>query len=489
LGGKYRLIRLLGQGGMGSVWHAQHLALNASVALKFIDAERLDGAALQRFLGEARVAAALRSAHVVQILDYGFEDQIPYFAMEMLEGETLAERLKRQKRLDIEQTGRVVQHVSRAISRAHDAGVIHRDLKPQNIFIVGNEEDEIVKVLDFGIAKSTRGLLGNSAAASTNTGALIGTPHYMSPEQVEGDKSIDVRSDLWSLGVVVYQCLLGELPFAGDTIGSIALAICSRPLPVPSQRGAVPPGFDAWFETACARDPEARFRSARQASSEFMALCAGSNGRAAPAPIVASAEFALMNTSAAEAASATVLGTTTGRAATEAPARPAPRSRPKLQLVALLALLALLGAGAAVAFSGGGKADTPAIEMRASSGAPNPTGALEPAAGSSADVAAGSTQPSASAPVPSVAPPVEEPPAVTSTIIGTVSATTAAPLPARAPVNEVPRKVTPTVPAPTPTSARPASHESTVQAPPPVAPPPAPARIPAVPAENIDLGI
>ncbi|HWO14471.1 MAG TPA: serine/threonine-protein kinase, partial [Polyangiaceae bacterium] len=131
--GKYRLIRLLGQGGVGSVWHAQHLALNAPVALKFIEGERLNAAAQQRFLEEARKAAALSSPHVVKILDCGVEEGVPHLAMELLEGETLAARLERDQRLGLAETTRVVQHVARAIARAHDAGMIHRDLKPANV--------------------------------------------------------------------------------------------------------------------------------------------------------------------------------------------------------------------------------------------------------------------------------------------------------------------------------------------------------------------
>jgi eukaryotic-like serine/threonine-protein kinase len=283
LGGKYRLIRQLGQGGMGSVWLAHHLVLNASVALKFIDAERLDVESLQRFLGEARMAAALRSPHVVQILDYGVEDDTPHIAMELLEGETLAERLARVGRLEPPDAARVIQQVSRALGRAHDAGIVHRDLKPENVFIVANDDDEVVKVLDFGIAKGNRATLGSSAAVATSTGALLGTLYYMSPEQVDGGKSLDHRSDIWSLGVLSFKLLLGHLPFAGDSVGRVVLAICSRPLPVPSSVGQVPPGFDGWFARACAREPGDRFGSVREAARDLLALCEGNRPAAAPA--------------------------------------------------------------------------------------------------------------------------------------------------------------------------------------------------------------
>jgi eukaryotic-like serine/threonine-protein kinase len=151
VGGKYRLIRQLGRGGMGSVWLAHHATLNAPVALKLIDSAKLGDDAAQRFLAEARMAAALRSPHVVQILDYGVDAGTPHIAMEVLEGETLAQRLARVQRLSVAETARVLQQVVRAIARAHDAGVVHRDLKPENIFIVRNDDDELIKVLDFAL--------------------------------------------------------------------------------------------------------------------------------------------------------------------------------------------------------------------------------------------------------------------------------------------------------------------------------------------------
>ena len=262
-GGKYRLIRELGKGGMASVWHAEHLTLSSSVALKLIDpaiAQHPD--AVQRFLREARTAAALRSPHVVQILDYGVDDKTPYIAMELLEGESLGERLARSSSLDILETARVIRHVARAIGRAHDAGIVHRDLKPENVFIVNNDEVGIVKV-------SVGGLDASISPSATRTGALIGTPYFMSPEQAEGVASVDFRADLWALGVIAFRCLLGRLPFRGDSVGRLILEICSHPLPVPSELGPVPEGFDAWFARACARDPRARFDSAKQAADEF----------------------------------------------------------------------------------------------------------------------------------------------------------------------------------------------------------------------------
>jgi serine/threonine protein kinase len=273
LGQKYRLVRPIDAGGMASVWLAEHLSLSSTVAVKLLSkevAETEEGA--QRFLREARMAASLRSPHVVQTLDYGVDAGTPYIVMELLEGESLADRLRRVQRLSPAQTELVLRHVARAVGRAHDAGIVHRDLKPANIFIVANDEEELVKVLDFGIAKASGSSERFSAADRTRTGAFLGTPGYVSPEQAEGVTSLDYRTDIWSFGVIAYECLLGRPPFVGESFGSLVLAICSRPLPVPSQQGVVPPGFDGWFARACARAPEQRLLSAREASSELRRL-------------------------------------------------------------------------------------------------------------------------------------------------------------------------------------------------------------------------
>jgi serine/threonine-protein kinase len=162
--------------------------------------------------------------------------------------------------------------VARAMKRAHEAGIVHRDLKPDNIFLVPNDDEEIVKVLDFGIAKAASPL-STSISESTRTGTMLGTPYYMSPEQVESATNADHRTDIWALGVIAYQCILGKRPFEAETVGGLFLAICSKELPVPSQRGPVPPGFDTWFARACARDLAKRFGSAREAAAELRLVC------------------------------------------------------------------------------------------------------------------------------------------------------------------------------------------------------------------------
>jgi eukaryotic-like serine/threonine-protein kinase len=264
LAGRYKLELRLGAGGMGTIWRAEHLVLQAPVAVKLIDREAVpDDDTVARFLREAKAAAALRSPHVVQIIDYGVDGKIPFMVMELLEGENLAQRLKRVRRLSRQDTARILTHVGRAMMRAHEAGIVHRDLKPDNVYLIKNEDEEIAKVLDFGVAKVEEAALGVEGTR-TRTGSILGTPYYMSPEQAQGNKAVDHRSDLWSLGVIAFECLTGKRPFYSDGLGDLVLTICVRDLPVPSDVAPVPLGFDRWFARACARDPEARFQNARE---------------------------------------------------------------------------------------------------------------------------------------------------------------------------------------------------------------------------------
>jgi serine/threonine-protein kinase len=278
LAGRYRLESRLGVGGMGAIWRAEHLVLRAPVAVKLIDREAVpDDDTVARFMREAQSAATLRSPHVVQILDYGVDQAVPFIVMELLEGENLAQRLKRVKRLSPGETAKVLTQVGRAVQRAHEAGIVHRDLKPENVFLVHNEDDEVAKVLDFGVAKVEQAGLGPEGTR-TRTGSILGTPYYMSPEQAQGNKTVDFRSDLWSLGVIAFECLLGKRPFWSDGLGDLVLMICVRDMPIPSEFGAVPLGFDEWFARACSRDPEARFQSARELT-EALREALGLEGR------------------------------------------------------------------------------------------------------------------------------------------------------------------------------------------------------------------
>ncbi len=274
LAGKYRLVSLLGRGGMGEVWRADRLGWQAPVAIKLLHGPATrDAQALDRFQREARLVAGLRSIHVVQVLDDGVDDTTgaPFMVMELLEGETLAERLLRVQRLRPEVVAQVISQIGRALGRAHDAGLIHRDLKPDNILIVRNDDEEILKVLDFGIAKWLAA--PQWSPSRTLAGQMLGTPVYMSPEHFGSAVSIDHRADLWSLGVIAFECMTGALPFQAATLMGLAFQICSGKAPLPSSKAAVPDGFDAWFARAVAKEPDQRFPSARIMAEELRGLC------------------------------------------------------------------------------------------------------------------------------------------------------------------------------------------------------------------------
>jgi len=288
---------------MGCVWRAEHRTLHTPVAVKLLTPGTQDDAdLLARFSREAQAAASLRSPNVVQILDHGVDNGVPYIAMEYLEGETLGARLRRLGKLSPAETASVLTGVVRAMARAHRVGIVHRDLKPDNIFLARDEESgiEIVKVLDFGIAKlvdhevrlgpaSTKPEPGRAArgvaegdppahadpsagGGSTRTGVMLGTPCYVSPEQARALKDIDARTDLWSFAVIAFECLLGRRPFDGDVLAVLMIQICVDPIPRPSSVGPVPEGFDSWFERATQREPADRFQNVRDLTAGLAAL-------------------------------------------------------------------------------------------------------------------------------------------------------------------------------------------------------------------------
>jgi len=206
---KYRLLQLLGEGGMGSVWVAENLSLNANVALKLIRADVAESSANERFLSEARLAARLQHAAIVRVFDFGkTENDEPFIVMELLEGETLGQRLTRLGSIDPVELCQTLLPIIDALHSAHGHGVIHRDLKPDNVFIAkGEGGGQQPKLLDFGIAK-LRGESAFHTTKLTQAGTLIGSPDYMSPEQARGETDLDPRSDVWALCVLAYECLV-----------------------------------------------------------------------------------------------------------------------------------------------------------------------------------------------------------------------------------------------------------------------------------------
>ncbi|WP_437910575.1 protein kinase [Sorangium sp. So ce327] len=279
--GRYRLERMLARGGMGAIWVARHLQLDATVAVKLMAPEyAASSAARARFEREARAAAQLKIPNVVHVHDYGLEGDTPFLVMELLDGEDLETRLSREGRLSTATTLGIVTQVCKALRRAHEAGIVHRDLKPANLFLSRQDEDELVKVLDFGIAKAQGTLL---AGNETKTGTLVGSPYYMSPEQVRRSKTLDWRSDLWSVGVIAYRCLTGRLPFPGEEIGEVFVAICTEDVPPASS--VVPelgPSVDGFFSRALARDPAHRFQGASELAEALGAAASAAGSETRP---------------------------------------------------------------------------------------------------------------------------------------------------------------------------------------------------------------
>ncbi len=257
---RFRLVRELGRGSMGTVWLADHKTLGLRCAVKFATAEaERDPAFRERFEREARAIASLDCPNVVRVLDYDVFEGVPFLAMEWLSGEDLETRLRREGRLEAREVHRIVSQVAQGLERAHAAGIIHRDLKPGNIFIANTDAGEVAKILDFGLAK----VAANDAAMMTQVGSVLGTPVYMSPEQARSVSDVDGRSDLWSLAVITYECLLGKLPFDGPSLGEVFARVMFEPIPVPSAIDPTTPvAFDDWWQRAASRDVEARFASA-----------------------------------------------------------------------------------------------------------------------------------------------------------------------------------------------------------------------------------
>jgi tRNA A-37 threonylcarbamoyl transferase component Bud32 len=223
IGGRYRLDRQVGQGGMGSVWAATHLVTRRSVAMKFIRGPADRPELRRRLLREARAASAVDHPNVVEIFDvFELDDQTPVLVMDLLAGETLGAKIRRQGQLELAETATLVLPAVSAVGAAHARGIVHRDLKPDNVLLaVSNEGELTVKVLDFGIAKLTSAAGEITEGLVTQTGSTLGTPCYMAPEQAASERDLDHRVDVWSLGVILYECLSGVRPIDGESVGQV----------------------------------------------------------------------------------------------------------------------------------------------------------------------------------------------------------------------------------------------------------------------------
>ncbi|MBL8679895.1 MAG: protein kinase [Myxococcales bacterium] len=274
--GAYKILSLLGQGGMGAVFLARHERLDRDVAIKVLrpDSDPTQSS-IERFVREAKAAAAIRHPHVVDVYDVGAEQGALYMVMERLHGDTLADVLEGRKKLSIEETLDVILPILDALDMVHDEGIVHRDVKPENIFIVRGRRRLFPKLLDFGISKVRVG----DGQKLTGASALMGTPAYMAPEQVLEAREVDRRADLYSVCAVIFECVTGQRPFKSRAVFDLLRQVVDEPAPRASSiEPSLPPGLDEILARGLAKKPEDRFASAEDMSRALVRF-AGAEAR------------------------------------------------------------------------------------------------------------------------------------------------------------------------------------------------------------------
>jgi eukaryotic-like serine/threonine-protein kinase len=295
--GSFQITAMIGEGGMGQVFLAQHRVIGRKAAIKVLNADVAGSEeVVARFFNEARAVNDIRHPNIVEVTDLGTFGPQPYIVMEYLEGETLGDRIDRVKIFDEETAVRIVGQVASALGAAHERGLVHRDLKPANIFLRHHPDyPDFVKLLDFGIAK----LLGNAQteaalAHRTQAGSILGTPAYMSPEQCLGDAKLDHRSDIYSLGVVLYYLVTGRLPFEADAFGRLVMLHVTEP-PVPPNvvNERLSPAMTAVIMRALEKRPVKRFANMRELREALFAALGPGRSLTPPPVALASPTAAL----------------------------------------------------------------------------------------------------------------------------------------------------------------------------------------------------
>jgi eukaryotic-like serine/threonine-protein kinase len=300
--GKFRIERLLGQGGMGAVYLGMHEGLRKRLAIKVLLGEIADNPeAVARFMNEAQASANIQSPHVVRVDDVAKTDGgMPYMVMEYLEGQDLAQLLEVRKVLPPEEAVDYVLQALEAVHQAHEARIVHRDLKPSNLFLTKRPDGSaIVKVLDFGISKMAQ---GEQSGALTSTRSMLGSPLYMSPEQLRSSKSVDSRADIWALGVIMYELLTGTLPYVGEGLGELFAAILEQDAPGLRERNPnLDPGLEAVVMKCLKKKKEERWESVAELAAALAQYAPGNTtgtlalrmtqGLVQPAPIVPGPQY------------------------------------------------------------------------------------------------------------------------------------------------------------------------------------------------------
>ncbi len=288
LGGRYEILRRIGEGGMGAVYEARHTVIGRKVAVKVLLERLLEKRELvRRLLQEARMASSIGHENIVDVLDFGStDDGRAFVAMEYLEGESLAALLNREAPLPVARALAIARQVTSALGAAHAKGIVHRDIKPENVFIIQRGENDFVKVVDFGVSKAVRSAEeGMDSLRLTRTGTLLGTPLYMSPEQARGDDDVDARTDVWAVGILLYECLTGDVPFRANNYLRVIAQVLGTEIVSPSALRPeldIPPSVDALVMRALARDREQRFADMASLEREIVALQTGTPIHVAP---------------------------------------------------------------------------------------------------------------------------------------------------------------------------------------------------------------
>jgi serine/threonine-protein kinase len=285
--GKYRIIRQIGEGGMGAVFEGEALRIHRRIAVKVLFPHAGSGDELaKRFQLEAQAAGRIGSSHIVEVIDLGVLPSGSHFmVMELLDGESLRQRIQGRGRLRPEEIYPIALQLLEGLAAAHNAGILHRDLKPDNVFLVRKPDGDFVKLLDFGISKfgAGRGPGTSQEMSLTRTGTLLGTPYYMSPEQASGGKQVDHRADIYAVGVILYEALTGAVPFQADTFNELIFKIV---LEQPRSALSVVPNADPYFvqlvERAMARDPNQRFQSAEELRAALVQWASGAPAQQGP---------------------------------------------------------------------------------------------------------------------------------------------------------------------------------------------------------------
>jgi eukaryotic-like serine/threonine-protein kinase len=274
IAGKYRILRSIGEGGMGHVFEAAHVRMGHRVAIKVLKPSASQSPeVMTRFDREARAAGRLRGRHVARVIDVdATPDRLPYMVMEFLEGRDLQTELDRRRTFPVEEAIDYVLQACAGIAEAHDIGIVHRDLKPSNLFLCDEGDRRIVKILDFGISK-----ILDEASKLTSTELTIGTPLYMSPEQVRSARTVDARTDVWALGIILFELLTGRPPWVGSAPAVAAAIVTDPPPPLSDFRADVPPAVEAAMRHALEKKADDRFPDVRALASALIPFCESPN--------------------------------------------------------------------------------------------------------------------------------------------------------------------------------------------------------------------